>query len=139
MMLQRIHKRGRSAGMGHDRTAKSMIRISSVRLSVWLACLLMVGKGRDNRVSAWVPSTRVPLQKPPGLPTLSRRLDWDHRDLYPPFHTSHRTTHMHTALWCQLLGMNCAAPTEFALSWPRFCERGGVSDIHADGWGLVRV
>ena len=39
---------------------------------------------------------------------------------------------------CQLLGMNCAAPTEVSLTWPRFCERGGRTDIHADGWGLVR-
>jgi Glutamine amidotransferases class-II len=42
-----------------------------------------------------------------------------------------------TSLFCQLLGMNCESPTEFALSWPSFCERGGLSDIHADGWGLV--
>ena len=40
------------------------------------------------------------------------------------------------ALPCQLLGMNCAAPTQFALSWPGFCDRGGKTDIHADGWGL---
>ncbi|EEC47810.1 predicted protein, partial [Phaeodactylum tricornutum CCAP 1055/1] len=41
------------------------------------------------------------------------------------------------ALPCQLLGMNCATPTEFALSWPDFCQRGGGTDIHADGWGLA--
>lgn len=41
------------------------------------------------------------------------------------------------ALLCQLLGMNCAAPTDFGLSWPDFCQRGGVTDVHADGWGLV--
>jgi predicted glutamine amidotransferase len=34
--------------------------------------------------------------------------------------------------------MNCANPTaEFALSWPSFCQRGGQTDIHADGWGLA--
>ena len=44
-----------------------------------------------------------------------------------------------SVLGCQLLGMNCATPTEFALSWPSFCERGGGTDIHADGWGLVRT
>ncbi|KAL7580598.1 hypothetical protein ACA910_003717 [Epithemia clementina (nom. ined.)] len=33
--------------------------------------------------------------------------------------------------------MNCAVPTEVALTWPRFCERGGRTDIHADGWGLA--
>jgi predicted glutamine amidotransferase len=42
-----------------------------------------------------------------------------------------------TALPCQLLGMNCATATEFGLSWPDFCERGGGSDVHADGWGLA--
>jgi predicted glutamine amidotransferase len=42
------------------------------------------------------------------------------------------------ALSCQLLGINCANPTaEFALSWPSFCQRGGQTDIHADGWGLA--
>lgn len=42
-----------------------------------------------------------------------------------------------TALFCQLLGMNCAVESEFALTWPDFCERGGATDIHADGWGLA--
>ena len=44
-----------------------------------------------------------------------------------------------TALDCQLLGFNCAEPTEFALTWPQFCERGGLTDIHSDGWGLGYV
>ena len=42
-----------------------------------------------------------------------------------------------TILFCQLLGMNCAVESEFSLAWPEFCERGGVSDIHKDGWGLA--
>ena len=42
-----------------------------------------------------------------------------------------------TALPCQLLGINSASPTKFSLSWPDFCERGGGTDIHADGYGLV--
>jgi predicted glutamine amidotransferase len=42
-----------------------------------------------------------------------------------------------TQLACQLLGMNCATPTEFALTWPGFCQRGGDTDIHRDGWGLA--
>lgn len=41
-----------------------------------------------------------------------------------------------TALPCQLLGMNSKQPTEFSLSWSGFCQRGGGTDIHADGWGL---
>jgi predicted glutamine amidotransferase len=49
-----------------------------------------------------------------------------------------RSTTSTTALSCQLLGINCANPTaEFALSWPSFCQRGGNTDIHADGWGLA--
>ena len=44
-----------------------------------------------------------------------------------------------TALACQLLGMNCQQPTEFALSWPDFCQRGGNTDIHADGCVQVQV
>jgi len=42
-----------------------------------------------------------------------------------------------TALGCQLLGMNCASPSELSLSWPSFCERGGATDVHRDGWGLA--
>ena len=38
---------------------------------------------------------------------------------------------------CQLLGMNCVNPTDFVFSFKGFCKRGGDTDIHADGWGLV--
>jgi hypothetical protein len=44
---------------------------------------------------------------------------------------------LHTSiLYCQLLGMNCATPTDFVFSFQGFCQRGGVTDIHSDGWGL---
>jgi predicted glutamine amidotransferase len=42
-----------------------------------------------------------------------------------------------TALFCQLLGMNCATPTDFKFSLEGFCKRGGETDIHSDGWGLA--
>jgi len=38
---------------------------------------------------------------------------------------------------CQLLGMNCAKPTDFTFSFTGFAKRGGDTDIHSDGWGLV--
>ena len=38
---------------------------------------------------------------------------------------------------CQLLGMNCAAPTDFGFSFRGFCRRGGHTDIHSHGWGLA--
>lgn len=37
---------------------------------------------------------------------------------------------------CQLLGMNCAKPTDFSFSFKGFSMRGGYTDIHSDGWGL---
>jgi predicted glutamine amidotransferase len=37
---------------------------------------------------------------------------------------------------CQLLGMNCAAPTDFSFSMKGFCIRGGETDIHSHGWGM---
>jgi predicted glutamine amidotransferase len=37
---------------------------------------------------------------------------------------------------CQLLGMNCAAPTDFSFSFRGFCRRGGATDIHAHGFGV---
>jgi hypothetical protein len=39
-------------------------------------------------------------------------------------------------IMCQLLGMNCAAPTDFSFSFRGFCQRGGATDIHAHGFGL---
>lgn len=38
---------------------------------------------------------------------------------------------------CQLLGMNCASPTDFSFSFLGFSQRGGVTDIHSHGWGLA--
>jgi predicted glutamine amidotransferase len=38
---------------------------------------------------------------------------------------------------CQLLGMNCATPTDFLFSFKGFARRGGDTDCHQDGWGLV--
>jgi len=37
---------------------------------------------------------------------------------------------------CQLLGMNCATPTDFSFSFLGFAQRGGGTDVHADGWGV---
>jgi glutamine amidotransferase len=38
---------------------------------------------------------------------------------------------------CQLLGMNCATPTDITFSFSGFAERGGRTDHHADGWGIA--
>ncbi|WP_091907073.1 class II glutamine amidotransferase [Chitinasiproducens palmae] len=38
---------------------------------------------------------------------------------------------------CQLLGLNCAAPTDVNFSFSGFAERGGNTDHHADGWGIA--
>lgn len=38
---------------------------------------------------------------------------------------------------CQLLGMNCATPTDITFSFTGFAARGGVTDHHADGWGIA--
>jgi hypothetical protein len=37
---------------------------------------------------------------------------------------------------CQLLGMNCATPTDFSFSLKGFVKRGGDTDIHSHGWGM---
>lgn len=37
---------------------------------------------------------------------------------------------------CQLLGMNCATPTDITFSFSGFARRGGGTDHHADGWGI---
>ena len=56
-------------------------------------------------------------------------------DRFPCFYLS--TASAATALYCQLLGMNCATATDFSIHWPDFCQRGGQTDVHADGWGLA--
>src|SRR5271169_538874 len=38
---------------------------------------------------------------------------------------------------CQLLGMNCNIPTDICFSFTGFKNRGGKTDVHADGWGIA--
>ena len=38
---------------------------------------------------------------------------------------------------CQLLGLNCATPTDANFSFAGFSQRGGATDHHADGWGIA--
>ena len=38
---------------------------------------------------------------------------------------------------CQLLGMNCNAPTDVTFSFRGFAQRGGHTDQHTDGWGIA--
>lgn len=38
---------------------------------------------------------------------------------------------------CQLLGLNSNLPTDICFSFTGFKARGGVTDLHADGWGIA--
>ena len=38
---------------------------------------------------------------------------------------------------CQLLGMNCNVPTDICFSFSGFQARGGLTDVHKDGWGIA--
>ncbi len=38
---------------------------------------------------------------------------------------------------CELLGMNCAEPTDAIFSFTGFAERGGTTSYHDDGWGIA--
>lgn len=38
---------------------------------------------------------------------------------------------------CQLLGMNCNTPTDICFSFAGFQARGGLTDVHRDGWGIA--
>jgi glutamine amidotransferase len=38
---------------------------------------------------------------------------------------------------CELLGLNCATPTDVRFSFTGFAARGGKTDHHADGWGIA--
>jgi len=53
-----------------------------------------------------------------------------------PFLSPH-SPYATAAIMCQLLGMNCASPTDFTFSFRGFCRRGGETDKHEHGWGLA--
>lgn len=38
---------------------------------------------------------------------------------------------------CQLLGMNCNTPTDILFSFEGFRRRGGITDVHVDGFGIA--
>lgn len=38
---------------------------------------------------------------------------------------------------CQLLGMNCNTPTDIVFSFEGFRRRGGMTDVHVDGFGIA--
>ncbi len=38
---------------------------------------------------------------------------------------------------CQLLGLNCKNPTDATFSFSGFTQRAGITDHHADGWGIA--
>ncbi|MEY2770103.1 MAG: hypothetical protein RIQ38_522 [Pseudomonadota bacterium] len=38
---------------------------------------------------------------------------------------------------CQLLGLNCNTPTDVSFSFTGFAMRSGLTDHHADGWGIA--
>jgi predicted glutamine amidotransferase len=38
---------------------------------------------------------------------------------------------------CQLLGMNCNVATDICFSFSGFQARGGLTDVHKDGWGIA--
>ncbi|MBN3860528.1 class II glutamine amidotransferase [Neisseriaceae bacterium PsAf] len=38
---------------------------------------------------------------------------------------------------CQLLGMNCNTPTDIVFSFQGFRQRGGLTDVHTDGFGIA--
>lgn len=38
---------------------------------------------------------------------------------------------------CQLLGMNCATPTDITFSFRGFSQRAGITSDHADGFGIA--
>lgn len=38
---------------------------------------------------------------------------------------------------CQLMGMSCNVPTDICFSFTGFRARGGLTDVHKDGWGIA--
>ena len=84
-----------------------------------------------------IPMTAEAFQSP--FPMTSPRRIKQSNDCHndrPPNSLSTPTTTTTTQLCCELLGMNCAQPTDFSFSFQGFCKRGGETDIHADGWGI---
>lgn len=55
--------------------------------------------------------------------------------MWPPSPAAARK--MGIRIMCQLLGMNCNTPTDICFSFAGFQARGGLTDVHRDGWGIA--
>jgi len=100
---------------------------ASVPPSVTLVLAYLPDTVRSRRTQHTAAAAATAINQYPTLSLLQH-------DSHPPIQSKRPTT---TALHCQLLGMNSAVASQFALTWPEFCLRGGETDIHADGWGLA--
>lgn len=109
---------------------------------VWLIALLLLGHGIICVESFWEirggRETPRRIQRTHAtVPTLKQGLYRCDKTCVDPLPlTRHYLDLSGTALLCQLLGMNCAAPTDFSFSFKGFACRGGGTDIHSDGWGI---
>ena len=120
-----------AAAASQQRRSLSLVRApKNVMQRLWLAVLCPL----------WILVLQAPtshsfvLTSPDDSPSFLQQ----RRSLPKQSSSTTATTTTTTQLSCQLLGMNCANPTSFALSlWPDFCQRGGSTDVHADGWGLA--
>jgi len=83
--------------------------------------------------------TPIPTPTPPQLSTsrIKNSATRHNNRPHPSLNPSEAQTQTSTSLQCQLLGMNCAEPTDFTFSFKGFKMRGGETDVHCHGWGLV--
>lgn len=112
-----------------------------MRLSLFLSVSFCLSKGSSFQPSSTHVKDEFSFRKIKGAKIQSRSF---YSSEYRPYHSSfniirdddQRMTSS-TRLYCQLLGMNCATPTDFTFSFKGFCLRGGATDVHGHGWGIA--
>ena len=114
-----------------------------MRFSIFICISFYVSMGASFHIP---PSTHVKdelsMRKMKGAQLQSRSFySSEYRPNHPSFkiirHDIQMAPSSSTRLYCQLLGMNCATPTDFTFSFKGFCLRGGATDVHGHGWGIA--
>lgn len=100
---------------------------------------------RNSNCRPSIPTAKIRFQqnnhdsaslRPPRSTRLHFQNQHDRHGGTSPLLTSARPSSPTRLSMCQLLGMNCAALTDFTFSFRGFALRGGATDVHSHGWGL---
>jgi len=115
---------------------------ASVLLLAFICYKIPISNGYNSllslrRLPLHQPPLRIRGQRPDFLFTQNQQSRIRHSDAKYVENFPISTIRTSTSLPCQLLGMNCATPTDFTFSFKGFSLRGGATDVHGHGWGIA--